>query len=244
MKRIAFLTTAVLLLFSCSGKTVQDKEDAQEGTPATPGLPVAVDLGLSVKWANTNLGATAPEEYGDYYAWGEIENKKDFSWKSYKWAIIYPTYYSLSKYNYDGEYGTVDNKRVLDAADDTAHVKLGGKWRMPTRSEVDELVSTSTNSSYKWEWKSLNGHPGWSVTYLAKNQSVFFPAAGFKGEESAPFYVGEAGYYWSTALYTGPLEGLGGQSPESAWHLNFFDDTIRPDYGSRQYGFSIRAVTE
>lgn len=241
MKKISFITTAVLLLYSCSGKAVQDKEDSQE-TPATSEFPVAVDLGLSVKWSNVNLGAKAPEDYGDYFAWGEIETKKDYGWESYKWSN--PPYFYLSKYNYDSEYGAVDNKSVLDMADDAARVQLAGKWRMPTKQEVDELVSTKDNNGYKWEWKTLNGQSGWSVIYLTNNQSLFLPAAGFKSDNANSLYVGEAGYYWSSALYTGSDDVGAEQSPRSAWHLNFFMDTIRPDYGGRQYGFSIRAVTE
>ncbi len=157
-------------------------------------VPEAVDLGLSVKWASCNLGASKPEDYGDYYAWGETEPNEDYSWETYKWCNGSEN--TLTKYNTDSSYGKVDNKTVLDPADDVAHVKLGGKWRMPTVSELDELITTKTHASYKWEWKSLNSHNGWLVTYLINNNSIFLPAAG-----RYPSSVGAEGDYWSSSLY-------------------------------------------
>lgn len=96
-----------------------------------------VDLGLSVKWATCNIGADKPEEYGDYYAWGELESKEVYDWFSYKWCNGSSD--TLTKYNpFKGE-GIVDSITTLDPEDDVAHVLWGGSWRMPTASEYREL---------------------------------------------------------------------------------------------------------
>ena len=104
----------------------------------------SVDLGLpsGTKWATCNVGATAPEEYGDYFAWGETEPKTTYDWNTYKWATATwdATYESwqletLTKYCTSGEYGTVDNKTVLDLEDDAAHANRGGAWLLPTDAE-------------------------------------------------------------------------------------------------------------
>ena len=192
----------------------------------------AVDLGLSVKWANANLGATSPEGYGDYYAWGEIEPKEVYSWETYKWCN--GVYNELTKYNSDSSYGAVDNKTVLEAADDVAHVKLGGEWRTPTRSEVDELIATRRNPSYQWEWRSLNGHNGWFVTYLVNNNSIFFPAAGLLSGTSDYDTVGAYGIYMSSSLDT--------DSPHIAWCLYFYSSNAIGNFFDRFVGRSVRPV--
>ena len=193
----------------------------------------AVDLGLSVYWATCNVGANFPEEYGDYYAWGETETKEDYSWETYKWCN--GSYYTLTKYNNSSSYGTVDNKTVLDLEDDVAHVKLGGNWRMPTSSEVDELTSTTYNSSYRWKWESHNGHNGWLVTYLVNNHSIFLPAAGYRKDADLR-NADSNGYYWSSSLYTGQF---------LAWDLHFFSAFQGgTQYTNRSYGHSVRPVTE
>lgn len=90
-------------------------------------------------------GAEAPEGYGDSYAWGETQT----------YHLNCDNAPFLTKYNNSSYYGTVDNKVVLDAADDVAHVQLGGKWRMPTKGEVEELISTQINDNYRWQLKSV-----------------------------------------------------------------------------------------
>lgn len=191
----------------------------------------AVDIGLSVYWAECNLGATAPEEYGDYYAWGETETKEEYNWTTYKW---HSPGGGFSKYN-STEYGVFDNKEVLDAEDDVAHVKLGGKWRMPTKGEVDELISKRTDYiRYHWERKTINGHVGWLVTYLVNNNSIFLPLAGCM-DLIGLVDDGESGRYWSTALYT--------DSQDKAWYLHLSGEAKRFP-GSRYAGYSIRPVFE
>ena len=130
--------------------------------PVAPVVPVtpqyeAVDLGLSVKWAAYNVGATKPEEYGGYYAWGETEEKSNYTWGTHKWCN--GSYDTMTKYCTNSSYGTVDNKIVLDPEDDVAHVKWGGDWRMPTFGELHELYSNCT-----WLWITINGINGYKVT--------------------------------------------------------------------------------
>ena len=117
-----------------------------------------VDLGLpsGTKWATCNVGATKPEEYGNYYQWGEIEpnggTAQDAYWKYYQWAIgrtegMNNIFEALTKYNTDANYGTVDNKTELELADDAARANWGGTWRMPTDDEWTEL-----RENCEWTW--------------------------------------------------------------------------------------------
>ena len=190
----------------------------------------AVDLGLSVCWSACNLGAEKPEDLGDYYAWGETEPKSGYSWSTYKWSNGY--YSTLTKYNTTSSSGTVDNKTVLEPEDDVVHVKLGGKWRMPTDAEWTELRTKCT-----WTWTSnynMTGVKGRIVT-APNGNSIFLPAAG--GWIGARLdYAGSGGYYWSSSLNT--------DSPNSA-RIVFFnsDHALRSDY-NRCYGLSVRPVTE
>ena len=132
-----------------------------------------VDLGLSVKWATYNVGATAPEEYGNYYAWGEIETKSDYSWSTYKFG----GQYYITKYNDDDENGIVDNKYELESEDDVAHTAWGSVWRMPSIYEYNELINNCD-----WLWTTLNGVNGYLVTSKKvgyTDRSIFLPAGGF-----------------------------------------------------------------
>lgn len=194
----------------------------------------AIDMGLSVKWANANLGATAPEESGDYYAWGETETKESYSLAAYKWYDVKTN--TLTKYITSASYGTVDSRTTLSAADEVARVKLGGKWRMPTIGDVQELVSTRNNSNYQWEWKCVNGHNGWLVTYLVNNNSIFLPAAGYWSANNFSFNVGILGYYWSSSLYA--------DLPKEAIFLYFSSTEVYTGRFDRSKGFPVRPVTE
>ena len=154
-------------------------------------LPAAVDLGLSVKWARVNLGANEPEEYGDYYAWGETSPKGAFNWSNYTFGTSKNG--PFSKYVLDADHGTIDHKTVLDLEDDAAHVKLGGDWRMPTEEEIHELMYYCN-----WTWTTRNGVPGYRVS-RDTGQSIFLPANG-KISGSSPSDVGTEGDYWSASL--------------------------------------------
>ena len=209
------------------------KDDVPPEKPDEPVPFAAVDMGLSVKWANMNLGATSPEEVGDYFAWGETETKDKYSLQTYKWYNSGNN--NLTKYNVNSSLGPVDNKTVLEATDDVAHEKLGEKWRMPTSDEVDELISTRNDASYRWEWKSLNDHDGWLVTYLVSNSSIFLPVAGLR-DDIALYNVGSSGFYWSSSLFS-----------DNSYCANYlYFDSVNVDGGSgtglRNYGQSVRPV--
>lgn len=104
-----------------------------------------VDLGLSVKWATCNIGATKPEEIGDKFAWGDIIPNRGGSWGEY--MHCYDAANNLTKYCTDSTHGVVDNKTTLEPIDDAAHIHWGGNWRMPTKKEIEELCS---NCDVKW----------------------------------------------------------------------------------------------
>ena len=191
----------------------------------------AVDLGLSVYWGTTNIGASKPEDYGDYYAWGETEPKESYSWSTYKFGTSSSG--PFFKYNTSDSYGTVDNKTVLEPEDDVASVKLGGEWRMPTDAEWTELRTKCT-----WTWTTNyngTGVKGQIVTATNGN-SIFLPAAGYR-RDTKLYDAGSYGYYWSSSLNT--------DKPSIAWYVNFNSGTVRRrDYGYRSYGQSVRPVSE
>ena len=186
----------------------------------------AVDLGLSVMWATMNVGANAPEEYGDYFAWGETESKTDYNRETYKWYNSSEN--TLTKYCASGGYGTVDNKKVLDLEDDAAHVNWGGTWRMPTIDEIEELLFDCS-----WEWTIQNGVNGQKVTGPNGN-SIFLPAAGFYSGNRL-VVLDEFAFYWSSTLFQ--------YFNESALILSFSSSGL--DWGaghSRCAGHPVRAV--
>ena len=158
-----------------------------------------VDLGLSVKWATMNVGATSPEGYGDYFAWGETSPKDDYSyynWATYKWCEGSGT--TLTKYNVDENKGIVDNKTVLDASDDAAHMNWGSAWRMPTEAEMLELCNTVNCT---WEWTSQNNVSGYIVTSKKigyTDKYIFLPASG--SLDMGRVEIGSAGNYWYATL--------------------------------------------
>ena len=193
----------------------------------------AVDIGLSVKWANSNLGATAPEGYGDYYAWGETRSKKTYSWKNYKWCN--GTHDSLTKYNTSTDFGKIADRSPFSDSDDAAHVILGGKWRLPSISEIDELLATRENADYKWEWKTINGQRGWTITYLGNGNSIFIPAAGYRQDDNYVSF-GEAGLFW--------CKSINSESPDKVICFHYDQYSTDKIYAYRSFGIPIRPVTE
>ena len=186
-----------------------------------------VDLGLSVKWATCNVGATKPEEYGDYFAWGETQPKSTYNWSTYKYCNGSST--SLTKYCTDSSYGTVDNKTILDAADDAARANWGGSWRMPTDAELTELREQCT-----WTWTRQNGVNGYKVTSQSNGNSIFLPAAGFRNASSLILAGSSYGLYWSSLISS--------NFPILAYVLYFNSDSVRRDNSDRYNGFSVRPV--
>ena len=186
-----------------------------------------VDLGLpsGTKWAACNVGATAPEAYGNYYAWGETEPKTTYDWSTYKWCN--GSMNTLTKYNTKSSYGTVDNKTMLDPEDDAAAVNWGGAWRMPTKNEWKELIDNCT-----WTWKTLNGKNGYEVKG-ANGNSIFLPAAGFRDGDDLNV-AGFDGGYWSDSLDT--------DIPRDASDVSFYSGSAYRTYSYRYCGRSVRPV--
>ncbi len=185
-----------------------------------------VDLGLSVKWATCNVGANSPEEYGDYFAWGEVEPKEVYDWSTYKWCDgSFDTYI---KYCNDSSCGIVDNKTILEAADDAAIANWGGSWRMPTKAEQDELRENCT-----WTMTTQNGVNGFKVTGFNGN-SIFLPAAGLRYGSSLDL-VGNYGGFWSSSLYTDGRAACGLYFTDS-FVLSYALDAVRCA------GISVRPV--
>ena len=187
-----------------------------------------VDLGLpsGVLWATCNVGASRPEEYGGYYAWGETETKQNYDWDNYIWCC--GTAETLTKYCTSISYGTVDSISELEACDDVATVVWGSDWRMPTDEERDELVDLCA-----WEWTALNGVEGYRVTSKTNGNSIFFPAAGYCMGMSVD-NAGVACYYWTKSLY----------SRECYFSSYLYKYTGERDWMSipRQAGMSVRPV--
>ena len=162
-------SATVSVSVTLNGQTRTATAKISQGGKMIPASPEAIDLGLSVRWASFNLGATQPEECGNYYAWGETEPKTDYDWTTYKWCMWdYLTTFTMTKYGTDG-------KTVLDPEDDAAHVILGGGWRLPTDAELKEL-----NDNCTWESTTLNGRHGDKVFGKKgkyKNNWIFIPDA-------------------------------------------------------------------
>lgn len=185
--------------------------------------PNAVDLGLSVKWSSMNVGASAPEEYGGYYAWGETKEKDIYSWQTYKFGDA--TAGGLTKYCLSSSYGTVDGKTVLESMDDAARINAGYVWRMPTKAEMDELVEQCT-----WVLETLNGIPGYRVTGPS-GKSIFMPFGGSKSNDQH-HSLGDVGFYWTS--------GLDGSTGAPALYM--YDDKKAFMGYTRNQGLSIRPV--
>ena len=211
---------------SKSGKTY----DVRPTTGAENGH-TWVDLGLpsGLQWASCNVGATTPEEYGNYYAWGETTTKEDYSWTTYKYAN--GGLYKQTKYCNDashGDNGFTDNLTTLEPADDAARVNWGGDWRMPTAAEWKELREQCT-----WTWTKQNGVKGYQVTGNTNSNSIFLPAAGYRDDTNL-IGADSLGDYWSSSLRT--------DGSHRARELYFYSGSVRRYGTPRNYGQSVRPV--
>lgn len=209
------------------------KEDnGGTGTNPDTSAVVWVDLGLpsGLLWANCNLGANAPEEYGNYYAWGETQPKENYGWSTYQYCM--EDFHQLTKYCDNSDYGHdgfTDNISTLEAMDDAATAALGAGARTPTEAEWSELMTNTTkelvteNNVYGMKFTADNGN------------SIFLPAAGLN-DGSEYLLVGEGGYYWSSTLLP--------ERPIFAKDLAYtsFVQIINNCY--RSYGLSVRAVRD
>lgn len=219
-KYLLFIPVLAAMAFTACDPKTEEKQPEPWGC--------AVDLGLSVKWASFNVGATKPEEYGHYIAWGETAPKDFYDWQYYKFAGI--TDYAVTKY----KVGAANDKTVLEAEDDAAHVNCGGEWRMPTKQEFDELIEKCT-----WELTVLNGVYGCKFTSKVEgftDNSIFLPAAGYMRATTGLKNDGDEGRYWSSTLCA--------YETTSAYTVSFEEEEDGVETGNhvRNYGYSVRPV--
>lgn len=203
--------------------TNSDSQLQSEGAAATiQQLHQAIDLGLpsGTKWASFNLGATKPEGYGGYYAWGETVEKEEYVWRTYKHCNGFLFPHNLGS-------------NIAGTSFDVAHVIWGGNWRMPTLEQFKELLD---NCNY--EWVIQNGVYGGKFESKINGNSIFLPAAGsrFLGEPYNIGNVNSGGGYWSSTW--DPL------SPDCAYRFNICSDFARWSSDCRIFGLSIRPVSK
>lgn len=212
MKQLKLLLARLMRLlvigFTACSKGDDETFGDREDNAGVTSKHEAVDLGLSVKWATCNVGANNPEEFGDYFAWGETEPKSAYTTENSK--------------TYGKIIGDISGNPEYDAA--TAN--WGGSWRMPTRAEIQELISYST-----WTWTTQNSVPGYKVTSPNGN-SIFLPAAGCRYGSSL-FNAGSNGYYWSSPPY---------ELTYYACSLRFFGGDYYYYWIYRINGLSVRPV--
>lgn len=184
-----------------------------------------VDLGLSVRWATCNIGAEVPEAGGDYYAWAELEAKDEYNWSTYKWCTGLED--TMTKYCVLSTDGKVDNKTVIEVADDAARANWGDRWRIPTQSEFDELIANCNV-----QWTLQNGVYGNLFTSKINGNQIFLPAEGcFSYYEVSAI---DDGYYWSATLDK--------TNSNRAIQLHFNALGAKTSGSTRFYGHLIRPV--
>ena len=199
-----------------------------------------VDLGITVggkkiKWATCNVGASKPEDYGDYFAWGETATKTDYNWSTYFDTTNDGS--TFTKYNISG------GKMVLDLENDAARANWGGSWRMPTLAEMEALIATQNKTTdYTWTWcdgstEKYNDTDvkGWKIVKNSNSNTLFLPAAGF-WYTAYLLDAGSYGYYWSSSL-----DDL---YPDMAWLVFYTSIGAGSSGNSRYCGQSVRPVTE
>lgn len=228
MRKAAYALAILLLAASCDlldfGTDPVQKQKGEEH-PAPDGY---VDLGLSVYWSQFNLGCSQPEQYGNYYAWGETDTKDKYTWKYYSLCNGLDSNSAMTKYNAE------DGLTELLPQDDVAQAK--GDGRLPTIGEWSDLLRYCD-----WEWqKNYNGTgvAGYLVTSSIEgfqNSSIFLPCAGIRQNETL-FRENKIGYYWSSTLDP--------SSDNSARFMKFETFEMKLDSYGRCYGFSIRPVRD
>ena len=190
---------------------VVEKREKPAVTTGTHAGREYVDLGLSVKWATCNVGASSPTGYGNYYAWGETSTKS----------------------RYDDDNCKTWNDRSLrdirgNSSYDAARAKWGGSWRLPTKAECDELVNNCTH-----HWTTQNGVKGMRFTSKRNGNSIFLPAAGWRDGTSTDG-AGEYGFYWSSTPYESITQDAyylcfsSWGDADTGWHLRDSGRTVRP----------------
>ena len=198
-----------------------------------------VDLGLpsGTLWTTCNIGATKPEEYGDYFAWGETSTKDTYDWTTYKYSKGDED--ELTKYCDDSDYGYnygyngfTDSLNTLEPSDDAATVNWGSGWQTPSDEQWEELLANTTN-----KWTMQNGVKGLLFTSKKNSETLFLPAAGCRWDDEFDD-VGSYGSYWSSSRHT--------DYSDDAWYFFFASYNCFlhcfVENDSRCEGRSVRAV--
>ena len=251
MSKPIFLTIALLIAASGYQGAVSSVDTEINGHEY-------VEMGDGLKWATCNVGANVPEEFGDYFSWGETSPKKDYRWETYKWiqegksewnsitkytikdGMTEGTWYRKSMNDTGFEF-VGDGLASLSSEDDAAFVNWGGSWRTPTALEWSRLINPR---KYIWRWTEVNGVPGFKIISKVKGylgNSIFLPATGGI-EGSKPTMTGKGGYYWSSTLSY--------ENSDGAYDLGFIKNprirrkevNLGPDF--RLYGLPVRAVSD
>lgn len=254
MKKLSVIFFAALTLLSAVSCKKDNPKNAYGVDGVTP-MPKAVDLGIQVDgktvlWASFNLGASKEYEYGSFFAWGETEPKSTYRWANYQHAKgaenKLTRYCPASGQGYwDGD-GTPDDETILRSDDDAAHVKLGGKWRMPTKPELDALYATVSDPDYSWDLETVkdpdgNDILGWRIVSnkgKTKGNNIFLPLTGI-------FSFNELFEYRGAGELTGFLSThINPERPSHAYGLGItkIKDNIKPGSQSRADGLPIRPV--
>lgn len=227
MKKLALLSVLVCILGIVTSCTQNNKNLSEVDTTQW------VDLGLpsGLLWATCNLGANSPEEYGDYYAWGETKPKSTYDWSTYKYCN--GSYGQITKYctnQRSGNNGFTDNLTTLQAMDDISTQLLGTEARLPTKDEWEELIGGCTV-----EWITMNGVHGCRCTSNANGNSLFLPTAGCRYEYDNDLTdIFSEGAYWSSLLSS--------SNSNWAWAFRFNSTGSEMQYTPRYEGLSVRAV--
>ena len=198
-----------------------------------------IDLGLpsGTLWATCNLGASKPEDYGSYFAWGETHTKDLYDWDTYKHVYVdieYEGFVSskLTKYctmSDDGYNGFADNLTMLQDSDDPATARRGYGWLTPSKAQWEELINHTT-----YQWTTKNGVKGCLLTSKKNRQTLFLPAAGTRFEDELS-HPGLDGGYWSRSLNT--------DFPWDAWACGIDSGECGIGYCANRYlGLSVRPV--
>ncbi len=223
------LLTLALAAIVLTGASIQASAQTAPAKAQAPANVQAVDLGLpsGIRWASCNVGATAPEDYGNYYAWGETETKADYSWATYKHNNGDNSSDNITKYG-----NNADTLTTLEPEDDTATANWGSAWRMPTAAEMDELLEHCT-----WTWTTQNGVNGYQVASKTNGNSIFLPAAGYYFRETLNGNNSSC-CYLSASLYE--------KNPSRAWYIynKYAGTQMARDYCYRFYGQSVRPVQD
>ena len=196
---------------------------------------VDLDLPSGTLWATCNMGASKPEEFGDYFAWGETTTKSTYDWSNYKWCK--GDGHTITKYckpgltdNDYGYNGFTDNLTELQPEDDAATANWGSGWQMPSTYQFEELFDSDYTTS---EWTQLNGVYGYKITSKSNGNSIFLPAAGYRPDTRFED-AGSKGYYWSSKLF---------YESDYAYHLSIYSGFIYEYAESwRNNGLSVRPV--